>query len=63
MAGALTARSLLAVTPLTQLLPFRFERRGGPRRTSFVARALRSQGLWLTVTYLFLLLLMSRAYS
>jgi len=28
-----------------------------------VTRALRSQGLWLTVTYLFLLLLMSRAYS
>jgi len=28
-----------------------------------VTRALRSQGLWLTLTYLLLLLLMSRAYS
>jgi len=28
-----------------------------------VTRALRSQGLWLTLTYIALLLLLSRAYS
>jgi hypothetical protein len=28
-----------------------------------VTRALRSQGLWLTLTYLFLLLLLTRPYA
>jgi hypothetical protein len=32
-------------------------------RELLVTRALRSQGLWLTLTYIALLLLMSRAYS
>jgi len=41
----------------------RFETQGHGRRSEAVTRALRSQGLWLTVTYLCLLLLMSRAYS
>ena len=32
------------------------------RRRTLVTRALRSQGLWLTLTYLFLLLLLTRPY-
>jgi hypothetical protein len=34
-----------------------------PRRSRSVTRALRSQPLWLTLTYLGLLLLLSRAYA
>jgi hypothetical protein len=48
---------------LTRVRPRRFERRRRDAEEDVVARALRSQGLWLTVTYLCLLLLMSRAYS
>jgi len=47
----------------TQVLAFRFEtKRRTSRGETFVTRALRSQGLWLTLTYLFLLLLLSRPY-
>ena len=48
---------------VTSPLPFRFETRGEDGGSQLVTRALRSQGLWLTLTYIALLLLMSRAYS
>ena len=46
----------------TQVSAFRFETRRQTVEESLVTRALRSQGLWLTLTYLFLLLLLTRPY-
>jgi hypothetical protein len=50
------------VMHVTRAGPVRFETKGRTEEL-FVTRALRSQGLWLTLTYIALLLLMSRAYS
>ena len=47
---------------VTSRAALRFETDGDGRELN-VTRALRSQGLWLTLTYIALLLLMSRAYS
>jgi hypothetical protein len=48
----------------TRVSAFRFETRRDdpPGGEPLVTRALRSQELWLTLTYLFLLLLLSRPY-
>jgi len=47
---------------VTSAAALRFETESDGR-VPIVTRALRSQGLWLTLTYIALLLLMSRAYS
>ena len=51
------------VMRVTSADPARYETEGDDGRSLLVTRALRSQGLWLTLTYIALLLLMSRAYS
>jgi hypothetical protein len=48
---------------LTRAQAARYETEARDGRSPIVTRALRSQGLWLTLTYVALLLLMSRAYS
>ena len=51
------------VMRVTSAAPARFETERDDGGSLLVTRALRSQGLWLTLTYIALLLLMSRAYS
>jgi hypothetical protein len=47
----------------TQVRALRFENGRRIVEETPVTRALRSQGLWLTLTYLFLLLLLARPYA